>query len=150
VEHLFDDPNTVVAGVRSQWVRRRKIELASLLDEPWCLPPADTIAGAHCRQIFHVNGLEPPRRTMAAISVQMQIGMLATQRFLTMLPRSLLRFAGDRHSIKSLAIDTTNVPARPNGLITLKNRTISPSAELFMQLTRELVAPFARSQVRPR
>jgi DNA-binding transcriptional LysR family regulator len=102
VEHLFDDLNTVVAGTRSPWVRRRKIELASLLDEPWCLPPADTIAGAHCRQIFYVNGLEPPRRTMAAISVQMQIGMLATQRFLTMLPRSLLRFAGDRHSIKSL------------------------------------------------
>jgi len=148
VEHLFDDPNAVVVGARSRWARKRRIALASLLDEPWCLPPADTIAGAHCRQVFHRNGLEPPPRTMAAISVQMQIGMLATQRFLTILPRSLLRFAGDRLSIKALAFDTTDVPGRSIGLITLKNRTISPSAELFMQLTRELVAPFARASAK--
>lgn len=148
-EKLFDDYNAVVGGAQSRWAGRRRIELASLLDEPWCLPPPETIAGAHCRRIFHLNGLEPPRTIVSAISVQMQIGMLATQRFLTILPKSLLRFAGERHSIKALAIGAVATPPRAVGIITLKNRTTSPSAQLFVQLTRELVKPLTRSVAKP-
>jgi DNA-binding transcriptional LysR family regulator len=35
VEVLFDDPVVVVAGMRSQWTRRRKIDLTELVNEPW-------------------------------------------------------------------------------------------------------------------
>src|SRR5262249_391866 len=42
LEVLFDDPVVVVAGVHSRWARRRKVELAAIVDEPWILPPPNT------------------------------------------------------------------------------------------------------------
>jgi hypothetical protein len=37
VEILFEDPFVPVAGLSSKWHKRRKIELAELVNEPWCL-----------------------------------------------------------------------------------------------------------------
>src|SRR5262245_36176419 len=34
-EYLYDNPYVVVAGANNPWVRRRRIELAELLNEPW-------------------------------------------------------------------------------------------------------------------
>ena len=41
VEVLFDDHLVVAAGIRSRWARRRKIDLAELVDEPWILAAPD-------------------------------------------------------------------------------------------------------------
>src|SRR5262245_59508060 len=38
-EFLFDDSCVVAAGAQSPWARRRRIELAELVNEPWVLPP---------------------------------------------------------------------------------------------------------------
>jgi DNA-binding transcriptional LysR family regulator len=35
---LYHDPSFVVAGTKNEWVRRRRIDLADLTDESWCLP----------------------------------------------------------------------------------------------------------------
>ena len=35
IEHLFDEPNYVVAGVSSPWASRRKIDLGDLVEEAW-------------------------------------------------------------------------------------------------------------------
>ena len=37
VEILFEDEMVIVAGMQSRWARRRKIDLAELVDEPWIL-----------------------------------------------------------------------------------------------------------------
>jgi DNA-binding transcriptional LysR family regulator len=39
VEVLFNDHLVVAAGIHSRWARRRKIDLAELVDEPWLLAP---------------------------------------------------------------------------------------------------------------
>src|SRR5882757_912207 len=36
-ETLFDEPNVVVAGSESRWVKRRNLALADLIGEPWVL-----------------------------------------------------------------------------------------------------------------
>ncbi len=137
MERLFDDYVTVVAGMRSKWARRRKIALADLLDEPWCLPPADSIAGVRCRKVFYDSGLPLPANIVVSVSVQVQIG-LAAQRFLTILPTSVLWFGGQRLSIRAIAIEGTSGPPRAVGIITLKNRTTSPSVQLFVDEARKL------------
>src|SRR5436190_5435126 len=45
VEVLFNDETLVAADARSPWARRRKIDLAELVDEHWVLPPASTTNG---------------------------------------------------------------------------------------------------------
>jgi DNA-binding transcriptional LysR family regulator len=44
-EKLFDEPLVAVAGLGSSWARRRHLELAELIEEPWVLPPYDSVRG---------------------------------------------------------------------------------------------------------
>jgi DNA-binding transcriptional LysR family regulator len=136
-EPLFEDKQIVATGVRSRWARSRKLKLADLIDEPWCMPPPDTLVGSRFIEAFRACGLDVPQRKVVASSIQLYLGLLATERFLTIVPDSLLRFSGERFAIKPLPINLS-VPPRPIGLVTLKNRTIGPGARLFAQTAREV------------
>ena len=142
-EPLFEDKTVVAAGLRSRWARRRRVELAELIDEPWCMPPPDTLVGARCVEAFRASGLDLPRQRVLTSSIQLDSGLLAAGRFLTMLPDSLLWCSGRRFAIKALPIDLP-VPPRLMGIVTLKNRTIGPAARLFIQTTRDVTKPLAK------
>src|SRR5712692_8406517 len=60
-ELLFDDTVVVAAGADSRWARRRKIDLAELIDEPWILGAPDTWHHAQVGEIFRAQGLSAPR-----------------------------------------------------------------------------------------
>src|SRR5262249_304641 len=55
---LFDDPQFVVAGSRNRWLRRRDIELAELMDEPWILPQTGTVARTVIAETFAACGCQ--------------------------------------------------------------------------------------------
>jgi DNA-binding transcriptional LysR family regulator len=139
-EILFQEPIVAAAGSHNAWVRKRNVELADLTEEPWCLQPPDTFAGALFAQAFKNSGLDIPSKHVMTSSVQLQIGMLATKRYFTMLPGSLMRFTGDRFAIKALPIRLPVAP-RPAGIVTLRNRTISPVAQVILEYARELLRP---------
>ena len=39
VEILFQEPVFIAAAQSNKWIRRRKVKLAEVIDEPWTLPP---------------------------------------------------------------------------------------------------------------
>jgi DNA-binding transcriptional LysR family regulator len=141
-EPLFEDKSVVVAGLQSGWAKRRRVELFELIDEPWCMPPPDTLVGARCVEAFRASGLDVPRQMVLSSSIQLNNGLLATGRFLTMLPDSLLWCISKRFAIKALPIDLP-VPPRLVGIVTLKNRTISSAARLFIQTAQDVTKPLA-------
>src|SRR5207245_947906 len=53
VEVLFEDPLVVVTGPNNPLARRRKLELAELLDEPWTLQPRENNFGAFALDALH-------------------------------------------------------------------------------------------------
>jgi DNA-binding transcriptional LysR family regulator len=69
--------------------------------------------------------------------------LLATGRYLSVVPRSLLHFNGMRSSLKVLPVKLPIEP-RPVAIITLKGRTLSPVASLFIECVREVVKPLTR------
>ncbi len=132
----------MVAGTASRWIKRRKIGLAELINEPWVLPRPDTPARALFDNAFRAGGLDVPKRVAACDSMQMFSALLATGNFLTMLPRSVLRFGGKQFSIKVLPVKLMSQPG-PVGIVTLQDRTLSPVAHLFMNAIREVARPMA-------
>jgi DNA-binding transcriptional LysR family regulator len=146
-EILFKEPALVVAGVKNKWVRRRKIELAELIDEPWCLPPPESLGGSHLQRAFRAKGLDyPPRSTVVALSTQLHASLVATGRYLGILPGAMLWFCGKRLSLKVLPIELPLQPRlRSVGIVTLKNRMLSPVAQLFIDFAREVAKPLAKS-----
>jgi DNA-binding transcriptional LysR family regulator len=81
--------------------------------------------------------------TVVAVTPQVRMSLLATGRFVTIFSTSALRFPTKHPDLKILPV---KLPlARPAiGIITLKNRTLSPVARLFIEHTREVARPLAR------
>lgn len=141
-EPLYNDRYAVVAGARNPWARRRRIELADVMDEPWALPPPDTVIGSVAEAAFRASGLKFPDVTVSTITPELRISLLTTGRFLTIFPTSILRFAARREDIKVLPIELSM--ARVSlGIVTPKSRTLSPVAQLFIDCARHVAKPLA-------
>ena len=94
-EFLFAESYVVAAGSQNPLVRRRRIKLAELIDEPWTLPPAENALGVVAREAFRVAGLPYPFTTLITAAPDMRISLLATGRFLSMFPDLVLKIRPD-------------------------------------------------------
>jgi DNA-binding transcriptional LysR family regulator len=141
-EFLYDSSFVVVAGARNPWVRRRRIALAELVNEPWVLPPPEGMLGPAYLEAFRASGLDYPRTAVFAAPPGVRLSLLASGRFLTIVPISVLRFS-KRPEIKVLPVKLqyTQVPV---GIINLKNRTLSPVVQLFVSDARDVAMSLAR------
>jgi DNA-binding transcriptional LysR family regulator len=142
-EFLFDDRYVVVAGAKNPWVRRRKIQISELVKESWVLPPPESVIGSIVMQTFRASGLDYPRATVVTDSPHMRVSLLETGRFITFFPASALRFLSSGPTLKTLAVELP-VARRPNGIVTLKDRALSPVAQLVINSARELAKPRAK------
>jgi DNA-binding transcriptional LysR family regulator len=145
VEILFNDEVVIVAGLRSRWARRRKIELADLADARWIITPPGSLNPELIVEAFERNGLKMPRFALTTFSVHLRTHLLATNEYVAAMPRSLLQSNAKPFGFKALPI---KLPVRrfPVAVVTLENRTLSPVAELFLQYLRKLTKPEALNQ----
>ena len=138
---LFDDPPRVVAGLRSPWARRRKLALRELVDERWAFTSDEVIRGL-VGEAFAAQGLAPPREKVGAASMLLRSRLLATGHYLTVLPESVLRTNARSWGIKALPVRFETRPMAVK-IITLKDRTVSPLVQIFIDEVRTVARAFA-------
>jgi DNA-binding transcriptional LysR family regulator len=144
VENLFNDSFAVAAGMHNPFTRRRrKIELADLVNEPWALFPFDVFPGNIVADAFRASGIEPPRTTVITQSRNMRNRLVATSRFLTVVPSFSLRPPSSNPGIRALPVELPGTQ-QPVAMITLKNRALSPLAQLFMENVRTIAKPLGK------
>lgn len=144
VETLFDDPSRVVVGALSPWARRRKLSLAELVDEMWTFT-SDQIIRDLIAEAFKSQGLAQPQEKVSASSMLLRNQLLATGRYLTVLPESVLRYNARQWSLKALPVDLGMKPMSVT-IITLKNRTVSPVVQLFVEQVRAVAKTMLASR----
>jgi DNA-binding transcriptional LysR family regulator len=132
-EILFDDPHRVVVGESSPWARRRKVALRDLAGESW-LFASNRMVRDLITEAFKAQGLAVPRERVTSSSILLRNHLLATGRFVTILPESVLRY-NTHWPLKALPIDL-GVKARCLALVTLRKRTLSSVAQLFIEQAR--------------
>ena len=142
-EFLFDESFVVAVSAQNPLVRRRRIHLADLANEPWVLPPPGSVIGSIVTDAFRASGLDYPRAIVVTDSPQVRVNLLATGRFVTIFPASALRFPTRRSELKVLPVELPMASVR-NGIVTLKNRTLSPVAQLFIDHAREVAKLLAK------
>ncbi|MET4798202.1 LysR family transcriptional regulator [Bradyrhizobium sp. LB11.1] len=142
-EFLFEDCYVVAAGAKNPLTRRRNIQLSDLAEERWVLPPRESVIGSIITQAFLVRGLEYPRATVVTDSPHMRVSLLETGRFITVFPTSALKFLARGAALKVLSVE---LPAarRPNGMVTVRDRAVSPVVQLVIDSARELARPMAK------
>ena len=144
VEVLFNDEAVVAAGIRSRWGRRRDINLSELVDAPWVLTPADSLYPELIVEAFQVNQLKIPKIALTTFSVHLRTHLLSRSDFVAVMPRSVLHFNAKQFGLKPLPV---KLPLRffPVVIVTLKSRTLSPVAELFLKHLRALTKSITAS-----
>jgi len=145
-EFLFDDLLVIVAGAHSKWAaRRRKIDIAELVDEPWIMQAPHTWDYRVLSEACHARGLAMPKASLVTLSMSVITHFLADSQFVTSMPRSVAYF-------KSLKILPVDLPARPwpVNIVTLKNRTLSPVAERFIACARDFTRPMREGRLAPK
>lgn len=137
-EFLFEEPGSVVAGPQNPLHRRSKLTLMQLLDEPWTMPRPDSAVGNYLTEAFRVAGLPLPHNVVICGSIQMHQALLANGPFLAIFPRSLLRFGSKHFNVKVLPVKLPGRPP-PVGITVLKNRTLHPLTQRFIDCAREIL-----------
>jgi DNA-binding transcriptional LysR family regulator len=105
------------------------------VNEAWVFPKDQVVRGI-IADAFRADGLPMPNEHVTTDTVHIRNHLLATGRFLTIIAGSVLHYNARQWSLKALPIDLRAKP-RPHAIVTLKNRTLNPVAELFV---RELKA----------
>ncbi len=138
---LFHDHLRVVVGAKSRWAHRRRVTLAELAGEPWCL--AASSVGSLMADAFRASGMGLPRIAVTTTTAHLLFQLLESGRYVGHFGDGLLHFYAKRFALKKLPIE---LPIPPFGvaIIALKNRTISPVAQLFIDCAREAARPLAK------
>jgi DNA-binding transcriptional LysR family regulator len=137
VRIVYDDQVIVVASKRSKWARACRLNLADISAESWVLPPRATLPGSLAVELFRAGGAEMPRAPITTLSIHLCCRLVATGRFVAILPISILRFGGRDLDLKILPIKLVAQP-RPVAIVTLKNRTLSPVASRFVECVQQV------------
>jgi DNA-binding transcriptional LysR family regulator len=140
VEILYEDAAIVAVAAHSKWTRRRKIDLAELIDEPWIL--VGPWIRARSEEIFRAQGLPRPKPIITTDSIILRGRLVASGPYLGVFTTSVLRrLIADHYDLTSLPVDLHALWS--TGIVTLKNRTLSPVVEHFLACVREVAASFA-------
>lgn len=135
VIRLFDDKHVVMASKGSKWARTRKVNLANLADATWILPPPTSEPGRLVAEALRRDGLDPQRR-VTAFSIPLALHLLATGPYVAVLPQIMAQLSAHL-ALKVLPVNFPPI-RRPVGIVTLKGRSVGPSAKHFMDCAREV------------
>jgi DNA-binding transcriptional LysR family regulator len=135
MQTLYDEPVVIVASMQHPSTRKRRIKLADLVAERWVLPPPQSFISTLLANAFHAEGLNTPRSAVTTHSAYWRVMLVASGRFLTIVPAMMLKAGLKQLPIKALPVELCG-NRRPVAIVTLKNRTLSPVAQLFIEQTR--------------
>ena len=96
-------------------------------------------------EAFRSSGLKLPQPKIVSFSLHLRNRLLATGRYLSVVPASLLHFGDLPSPLKVLPVDLAIEP-RPVAIVTLKDRTLGPVAKLFIDCAREITKRLANAK----
>src|SRR5215471_13342717 len=129
-EVLFHDRYAVVVGESSQWARRRRVDLADLVEEPWVMTPLDALGEKFLANAFAIRGIKLPSLAITTFSIHLRNNLVAGGNFFTALPESVLRICRKHYALKELPIELS--VRLPVAIVTLRNRTLGPVVQSFI------------------
>ena len=147
VDTLFHDELAVICSKRNRWSRRRGVQLADLEGEPWVFPPTEGFLTKIIRAAFEEQGLNVPRATVTTSSTYALSVLVANGPFLAMHPQTMLTTPNKHPQLTTVDLRLPSTRG-PIGLITLKNRSLSSIAKLFLESAADVSKHVPRSVAR--
>jgi DNA-binding transcriptional LysR family regulator len=132
---IYDDQMVLTVGAHGKWAKRRTVDIAELVDEPWILTPDGSRNHLVLAEAFRARGLEMPQPRLTTFSVPLRAALAASGDFITAFPRSVLAVYRNRFALMPLPVDLT-MPPWAVAVVTLRDRTLPAVARLFIEQVR--------------
>ncbi len=142
-EKLFVDQFLVVVSAEHRHAKRRRITLAELKDESWITSDPEADARSPLGRAFEAAGVEMPIPRLRSDSINLRLRLLATGRWVTLMPRSVLHFMPRSSLLRALPIELPTWEV-PNMIVTNRDRVLSPLAQTFLTTLREVAQSINR------
>ena len=107
------------------------------------LPAQDNPVGALIAEGFRRSGTALPTPRVISNSMAVRTRLVEGNHFLTMVPGSMLHFSNSRLRVKKLPV-VLPLELQPVEVISLRNRSLSAVANLFVQELRYVVRPLLK------
>jgi DNA-binding transcriptional LysR family regulator len=117
---LFNDELVLAVGAQSRWARRRRIDLADLVNERWILTAPETWNYEVVGAAFQMRGLPMPDISVKTLSLNLRTSLIAAGDDITALPKSVVRICGDRFALNRTGSSVCWVAYEPGGLKSLQ------------------------------
>ena len=142
VELLLEESFCIVTAAHSPWARRRKVALADLMNESWIFGEPSNAVQRRISETFRAKVGALPPISVFTVLMNLRLALLASGNYLSCIPRSVYRYGAQGRQIKALPIEMDL--KLPIQIFTLKNRTLSPVAKLFIENAREVAKSMAK------
>lgn len=102
---LLGDALVVVCGPAHPLARRRRVRLAELQDEPWLVPPAESLARRELDRLAAELNWQPQVVPVVTRALPMTWGMLRRQRAVSLVPAAVVRQLTEAGQLVVLPLD---------------------------------------------
>lgn len=133
-ETLLEDSFTVVTRAASPWARRKKVELAELMDEPWLYSEPGNTVQARISEVILARCGRLPLVGVYTVAMSVRLALLALSGYVSCIPTSVYRHGVRGQPIKGLPIDMGLKVSI--AMISLNERTLSPAVQVFIEGAR--------------
>ncbi len=140
-EMLMEEELLVVARAHHPLAKRRRLSFETLADQAWILASADNLARSIFEKAFLDSNLTPPQPRVVTYSIQLRMQLLERGQFLTVMPDTAFANGARRWNLRVLPVKFAQ--RLPVVAVRVKNRTLTPSVELFLESVRTITRRLA-------
>lgn len=133
----LDEPHAVIASARHPLAGQAHLRLEDLIGQPWIMPPPGSLVREKLAAMFLRQGLPQPADVVETASLPMITALLEQGRMVVALPEVSVASYCNAGILKVLMTDLP-VGIGGFGLITRRNRELSPGARLMLSTLREV------------
>ena len=130
---LFAEPVVVVAGRNHNLAKRAGLDWGDVVDIPWILPQANSVARRAIDALFAGYGLAPPANTIASLSLTLNLALLEAIPALAFMPQSLAQAHAARGDIVSLPLDTRGLLSEARCFWRSEHVDTNPTLTFFLK-----------------
>ena len=130
---LFAEPVVVVAGRNHQLANRHDLKWSDVIDFPWILPQANSVARRAIDALFAGHGLTPPANTIASLSLTLNLALLEAMPALGLMPQRVAQTHAARGDIVSLPLDTRGLLSEARCFWRIEQVDTNPTLAFFLK-----------------
>jgi len=132
-----EEPHSIIASAKHPLAARKGLQLEDLIEQPWILPPPGSLVRERLIALYAQRGWSLPANIVEAVALPVITPLLQQSEMVVALPEEVVLPYCDA-GILSVLVRNLPLGVGAFGLITRRNRPLSPGAQLMLNTLREV------------